>query len=851
MKANSMLRRAAIATGVLAGVVVAAVAAIYLLVDVNQFRPQIQEKLQAALGRRVELGSLGLGLFPPAVDVADVQIGESAAFRTNRPFAQVGSLAVRASLFALLRGRLEVSSLVLRRPQIELVRNAAGQWNWADIGSGAKPSPDGNTGGNSAAGLSLADLRIEDASIALSTLGRPASRTVYGPINLEVQDLSSTSEFRYNLSLHLPGSGDPRIELSGKAGPLASGDSTLTPFDADLSASDVRWSALLKGLQMEDSGAFESDVKLAAKLRSAGGQLAARGALTLSGVELAGRSWNQPVDITFDVQNDLRAGLVHLTSLAVKTGSVPITITGQVRTSPAPATADLHVSLANADLHALLPLLAVAGASLAPGMDLAGQLTADVRLSGPTGHLAYNGALNARDLRITAKGLAQPVRIPSLRMALTPDAVRLDPFHVEAGNTRMDASLALKAYSTDSPQIEFQLKGDSLDIDELEKLTASSPGANATEKEKKSAGSSSSDSLRRWKGNGSVALGRLSSQQLVLEQVRTDVTLSGGVLRLAPLSATVFNGSHQGSLEVDLRQDPPVVTLDSKLQEADVNRLLTATSSMKDRVFGLLASNIAGSFQAGDSSQIMRTLNGSVNLDIANGRVAGFNLLNQLSSVGRFSSFAKQAQDFTQFTALKGQLDIKDGVGTTNNLEMVFPAGSLAAAGSINLVAQTLDMKVTAVLNQAFSGQVGGTKIGGYLTSALANQNGELVIPALVTGSLDNPKFAPDVAAVAKMKVQRMLPSAGNPGALIEGVAGAISGKKSVGQSLLGALAGGGASKQEAASQAPTKAGSPAATPETAKSAEQGKAAEKQPTPAESVQGILDIFKKKEPPPKK
>ena len=56
------------------------------------------------------------------------------------------------------------------------------------------------------------------------------------------------------------------------------------------------------------------------------------------------------------------------------------------------------------------------------------------------------------------------------------------------------------------------------------------------------------------------------------------------------------------------------------------------------------------------------------------------------------------------------------------------------AQGAANLADQTLNMHVMAVLSKEFSQRVGGTNVGGYLQTALANKNGELVIPVIVTG---------------------------------------------------------------------------------------------------------------------
>ena len=62
------------------------------------------------------------------------------------------------------------------------------------------------------------------------------------------------------------------------------------------------------------------------------------------------------------------------------------------------------------------------------------------------------------------------------------------------------------------------------------------------------------------------------------------------------------------------------------------------------------------------------------------------------------------------------------------------------------------------------------------MSTALSNGKGELVIPAVVTGTFDHPRFEPDLGAVAQMKLHNLLPSAANPGALGKSAADVIGG---------------------------------------------------------------------------
>ena len=60
------------------------------------------------------------------------------------------------------------------------------------------------------------------------------------------------------------------------------------------------------------------------------------------------------------------------------------------------------------------------------------------------------------------------------------------------------------------------------------------------------------------------------------------------------------------------------------------------------------------------------------------------------------------------------------------------------------------------------------------MNTALANNKGELVIPVLVTGTFQDPSFAPDLQQVAQMKLQNLVPGIDNPAGLTNRLFGEI-----------------------------------------------------------------------------
>ncbi|MGH9681522.1 MAG: AsmA-like C-terminal region-containing protein, partial [Candidatus Acidiferrales bacterium] len=179
------------------------------------------------------------------------------------------------------------------------------------------------------------------------------------------------------------------------------------------------------------------------------------------------------------------------------------------------------------------------------------------------------------------------------------------------------------------------------------------------------------------------------------------------------------------------------------------------------------------------SAEVMKVLNGTLNLNLNNMRYTGSDISYQLASIGRFLKPGEKDQGFTNISRMTGDIALRGGLAQTSNLVATLDIGNVGVAGTTNLVNEALDLRVTAVLSKDFSQRAGGTMIGGYMSTALANNQGELVIPAIVRGTFENPKFTPDLQKVAQMKLKGLVPNLSNPSAGVAGILGGLLGQKS------------------------------------------------------------------------
>ena len=128
------MRRVLIVIGIIVAITIAGVVVFVATFNVNRYHNAIQSELEQRLVRRVTLGDMHLNLFPPRFSVQNLTIADDSSFGTEKPFVQTQQLDVSVKLFPLLKGNVEINSLKLQRPSVELIKNQQGVWNFSSLG---------------------------------------------------------------------------------------------------------------------------------------------------------------------------------------------------------------------------------------------------------------------------------------------------------------------------------------------------------------------------------------------------------------------------------------------------------------------------------------------------------------------------------------------------------------------------------------------------------------------------------------------------------------------------------------------------------------------------------------------
>ena len=385
--------------------------ALPFLVDANQFRPELQRRLGQAVGRAVSVGDLSLAVFSGSVTAKDLSIGEDPAFGKDS-FLRANALKVSVELLPLILSRqVNVTGLTIQKPDINLIQNAAGVWNFSSLGVSSPlkaATPKTAPKESALAGLSIAFVKIADGRVTWRRLGT-AKPLVMEPVALEMKDFSETSSFPFSLTAGFPTGGE--LKVDGSAGPVNAGAVIATPFDAKLAVSH---------LDLAASGIFDPSSGMGGlasgdgSAKSQGANATLQGKLKFEQLKLAkgGIPAKRPVEMDFAAAHNLEKLVGTIQRADIHIGSALVSTTGTYRAQTEPATAALKVSGSNmpvTDLAAILPALDIifpSGASIEGG-------TAQMNLAcdGPLDRLTTTGTIALQNAKLVNYDLGTKLKV--------------------------------------------------------------------------------------------------------------------------------------------------------------------------------------------------------------------------------------------------------------------------------------------------------------------------------------------------------------------------------------------------------------------------------------------------------
>ncbi len=377
-----MLKIAAIAAAALIVLLVA----VPFLIPVDQFRPTIEKQASQALARQVQFGNLSLSLLSGSVSADNLSIADDPSF-SAAAFLQAKSIKVGVRIMPLIFSRsLEITGITIENPEVTLLQNPAGKWNYSSLGgtqSGSMQSPSTTTPSFVIEKFSLKNGRI---NIGSTTSQR---RNTYDQVEVDSSNVSMTSKFPATVTVSLPGGGT--FKLTGNVGPVDGGDASLTPLDAKLEVNGLNIAAT--GL-LDPSAGLGGVLDVDANLTSQSSIAETSGTAKLSKALLVagGSPASVPVTLNFDTKYDLSKNVGALNPSTLKIGNAAAQLNGTYQTGADTTAVDVKLdakSMPATDLEAFLPAL---GINLPKGASLqTGTIDANLAIAGPTTNLVTTG----------------------------------------------------------------------------------------------------------------------------------------------------------------------------------------------------------------------------------------------------------------------------------------------------------------------------------------------------------------------------------------------------------------------------------------------------------------------------
>ncbi len=734
-----MIRKLLITAGVLLLVLVLAAVALVTLVDVNRFKPQIEQFVQDRYQRSLKMnGDLALSVFPRiALSLPPSTLSEPGG---TGEAASLAGARISVAVLPLLRGEVVADKIAVDALKATVERRPDGTLSIDDLlgtappaatpsstpappPSAPTPAPDGSLPRFDIGGLQLTGSQVtyKDRQagrlITISgidlDLGRIANRGV-APMSLKFG--FAASEPSANGEVNLKGDvvvdfdarsfGAKDLELNATAAigttriDKARLKATRLSFDPSKSAVDV------EGLDLAASGGLEAgpfEAKVTAP-RLAVSPASAKGDSLLATISLAGA---QEVKMRLEAAG-IAGGTDALTI-------AKLAVAASTRQGERTVQADLG-SPVKANLQAgSVGLTAIAGAVVindpalpekTTTIELAGTVSADLSKESISANLNAKAQGTALLAKVSVNGFAEP----RFGVDITADQLDIDRLFPPAPSGGAKTGGEAQAGTGGG------------------KPAPGGPAPNTPE------APIDLSALATLQLDGRLSVGSLRARGLTATDLKASVKAAKGQLDLAPVSASLYGGRLAAKAAIKAGATPAANRLNTTvdLTGVEIGPLLKDAAE-QDLLEGRGNVKLVLQTGGGTVDAMKRGLDGNAALSLRDGAIKGINLAETIRSArsllqgGQAESKASDASKKTDFTAMSVSFIITDGVASSDDLDVRSPLLRLGGEGRVDIPASSLDYTVRASVVGTSTGQGG---------KELADLRG-VTIPVRLTGPFD------------------------------------------------------------------------------------------------------------------
>ena len=316
------------------------------------------------------------------------------------------------------------------------------------------------------------------------------------------------------------------------------------------------------------------------------------------------------------------------------------------------------------------------------------------------------------------------------------EGAMLDNMQIKLDDTTLKGEIKLTTAKTES--MKFKLAADRVNLDryrpprsgmvDTKSAAANQPAPKAL-----------TDKSEPLMAEGTFTLAAAHAAGLDLTNLGVTVLMKDNVTHLHPLEAQLYGGKYSGDLTYDARTAAPGISMDEHLSNVDLAQLLANTKA-KGRVSGKANVNIKGVARGAGAEDIMKTLNGHFDANLANGALQGIDVGYELALaqalINKQPGTSAPDTHKTGFDVFKTSAQITNGIAMTKDLAISSAVLKVLGQGTIDLPTTGIDMTLLAsVMKSATSTAVD--------------------IPLKVSGTYTDPSVKPDLTALAKGELKQ------------------------------------------------------------------------------------------------
>ena len=332
---------------------------------------------------------------------------------------------------------------------------------------------------------------------------------------------------------------------------------------------------------------------------------------------------------------------------------------------------------------------------------------------------------------------SQTMRV-DLKASIAGDRLDIEQVALRGRSSRIDGKGTLSSIARLEGSLEAS--ADPLDLDEL--MSIASAFTSTTSDTPQKQGSATPMRLN-------VALTAKKGQfaTYTFNDLSTTIQLATGSVTLSPFDVRALGGQFKGRLEVDTRAAVPQLRMNGRVDGLDVAPLMKA-NGINGGITGTLGGSVALSATGTDAATVMQTARGTVAAAILNGTIEHLDLVRTVVlAFGKPSGVPSEGSG-SAFTRLGGTFALANRTVTSNDLSLTSRDFDVNGRSTLQLSTGALEAHGDVALSKELTAQA-GTDLRRY-----AQQDGRVVVPANVGGTIDRPRVAVDIQAAAARAFQ-------------------------------------------------------------------------------------------------